>query len=270
MIGNIPIKTRELLITKYYGMSPEDMGLELLPQSKAAAKARKNKDDQKGDGDEVFTLADVNKSQAQLLQTRFQAASLKRAIKDLDDMESGDHDKKPVSKSVVERPMIKDGEIIMKDGVPVIERIVSEGEGAQIVGGGGSDMATMLAFMKMSKDDKPKETDPNAKPTWAVELENIVKQNRADEEKRRVQDELKHEKEKRDESERDHKRELDKIKESHDKELAKLAGEIEYKIDSIKDASSTNSLIKVYVGGMNVLEQLNCGNVIVIYRPSDK
>ncbi|MCK5386779.1 MAG: hypothetical protein KAJ39_06315 [Gammaproteobacteria bacterium] len=236
LLGSVPMRTRELIITRYYGISPEEMGMNLLPQTKAAAKARDAKKEKDGD-EKKLGFDDIKQTQAQILKSRLEAASMRKMVEDLDRMEAGPHkDDKPVHKSVVERPLIHDGEIVMKDGVPVLERIVTEGTDVMHQQG-GSDMSTMLAFMKMSKDnEKPVVADLNAKPSWAVELENSIKVNKADEEKNRIADELKREKEKREESDREHRKEIEKVKESHAKELEKLSSEITYKVDSIKDA----------------------------------
>ena len=237
-LGNIPIKTRELIMTRYYGMSPDAMGVEMIPQSVMSAKAKEDKIEAEKIG-KPTTMDDVKQTQAKILRDRLEASNMRRMMDDLDKFENNKDAKPPIQRRVIERPMIHDGEIVMRDGVPVIERIVSEGESIQQMGssGGGSDMATMLAFLKMSKDDnKAPAVDPNAKPSWAIELENTIRSNKAEDDRRRIEDELKHEKEKREEAEKDHRNEMAKMRESHDKELAKLSDEIRYKVDSMKDS----------------------------------
>ena len=231
VLGGISLPQRRLIISRYFGQSPEQLGVELYTAKSNLASAPKEED--------------INVTAAQLMKQRLMAAQNRAMIKELEKIDSPEPVEPKQKKKVVERPMIsKDGEFIMKDGVPVVERVIMEGDFPQ----SDNTMSTMLMMMKFfEKKNEAPVVNPNEKPTWAIELENTIKVNKAEEEKRRLEDELKREIEKREEKEDEMKKELEREKEAnrkelgrqkaeHERELTKQKDEIDFRLRSLKES----------------------------------
>ncbi len=231
VLGGISLPQRRLIISRYFGQSPEQLGVELYTAKSNLASVPKEED--------------INVTAAQLMKQRLMAAQNRAMIKELEKIDNPEPVEPKQKKKVVERPMIsKEGEFIMKDGVPVVERVIMEGDFPQ----SDNTMSTMLMMMKFfEKKNEAPPVNPNEKPTWAIELENTIKVNKAEEEKRRLEDELKREIEKREEKEDEMKKELEREKEAnrkelgrqkaeHERELTKQKDEIDFRLRSLKDS----------------------------------
>lgn len=234
VLGGVSLPQRRLIISRYFGQSPEQLGVELFTSSKSLNAVPVVKDEQQ----------DMNVTAAQMMKQRLMAAQNRAMIKELEKLDKTEPEVKQ-KKKVIERPLIsRDGEFVMKDGVPVVERVIMEGDYPQT----DNSMTTMLMMMKMmeSKKEAPV-VNPNEKPSWAIELENTIKVNKAEEEKRRLEDELKREIEKREDREAELKKELErekevsrkeleKLKDEHEREIDKQKQEIDYRLNTLKDS----------------------------------
>lgn len=234
VLGGISLPQRRLIISRYYGQSPEQLGIELFSTKSGINPAPITKDEQ----------IDMNVTAAQMMKQRLMAAQNRAMIKELEKLDKTEPEIKQ-KKRVVERPLIsKEGEVIMKDGIPVIERVITEGDYPQT----DNSITTMLMLMKMMENKKESSAvNPNEKPSWAIELENTIKVNKSEEEKRRLEDELKREIEKREEKEEELKKEitrekeqsrrdLEKLKGEHEREIDRQKQEIDYRLSSLKDS----------------------------------
>ncbi|MCZ7404259.1 MAG: hypothetical protein O8C67_04920 [Candidatus Methanoperedens sp.] len=234
VLGGVSLPQRRLIISRYFGQSPEQLGVELFTSAKSLNAVPIVKDEQQ----------DMNVTAAQMMKQRLMAAQNRAMIKELEKLDKTEPEVKP-KKRVTERPLIsRDGEVVMKDGIPVIERIITEGDYPQP----DNSMANMLVLMKMMESKKEVAVaNPNEKPSWAIELENTIKVNKAEEEKRRLEDELKREIEKREERETELKKDIEKekeqsrrdierLKEDHEREIDRQKQEIDYRLSSLKDS----------------------------------
>lgn len=237
VLADLGMKQRELVITAYYGASPEELGMELLPQTKAKQLAMMDK---VGSGASVGNESppmELQKVQAEMLRNKFQLLQNRQLMNEFRRMEEEDaKSRAPVAvpKKVVTKPLIDaKGEIVMKDGVPVMERIVYEGDG--FTGGGNSSDSIMPILLANLLKDKDKPVapvvDPNVKPSWAVDMERKIDQQKSDEDKRRLEDELKHEKEKKEEVEKEYKKELERVEQQHQKDIERLREDMKTQLE---------------------------------------
>jgi hypothetical protein len=239
VLGGLSPPQRRLIITRYYGESPEQLGIELMSSNKGSGSGSTSSGSMGQD--------DLRMTAAQMMKERLHAAQTKAMIRELDEIDKPKkEEEKPKPKKVIERPLIsRDGEFIMKDGVPVMERIITEG--SDNVSSGDGSLTNLIMLMKLMESKKEVAVNPNEKPSWAVELENSIKVNKAEEEKRRLEDELKREREKREDRERELKRELyleresnrkeiERQKSEHEKEINRQKQDIDYKLTSLKDS----------------------------------
>lgn len=224
VLADLGVKQRELVITAYYGSTPEELGIELMPQTKARQQAKVAASVGEPSNEDLEGM-DLGKVHADMLRSRLRLLTNKQIMNEIRRMDDEDTNRsrpKELPKKVVSRPLIsKEGEIVVKDGVPVMERIVYEGDGFS---GSNSSSDTIMPILlaKILEKDKTPVIDPNVKPSWAVDMERKIDQQKADEEKRRLEDELKHEKEKREELEKEYKKELDRVAEQHQRDIERL------------------------------------------------
>ncbi len=230
-LGGIAIPQRKLIITRYYGQSPEDLGVEMISTSQSRKGAR-------GSGHKV-SEDDIGITATEMLKERMKMAQTKEMIRQLDNM--GDDGRKELPQKIVERPLIDNetGEFIVKDGKTVMERITTVGGEAAPT----SDPMTMaLAMVNLLG----KKGDSDDRPSWAVELQNSVVTSQAENEKRRLEDELRRERDKRGDEEKEHKRDMERMKEdtarevshikdTHVEEMKRISDELTFRMENIKD-----------------------------------
>lgn len=244
VLGDLSTKHRELVITSYYGATPEELGVELLPQNKAKM-AQKAAGGQNAEVTGTLPL-DIQKLNAEVLRNKFQALQNKQLLREFDRIEReeraelAEREKKnsPAPKKVIQRPMVsREGQIIKaEDGTPVMERIVMEGDGA-VSGGGGLDGIVTVLLAKLLDDKKPTvaPVDPNVKPTWALDMERKMDLQKADDDKRRLEDEVKKEKEKREDLEKEYKKELDRVEAQHQRDIDRQREDTKGQLQHLSD-----------------------------------
>jgi hypothetical protein len=227
-LGGIAVPQRRLIITRYFGQSPEDLGVEMI----TTAQSRKGG---KGQGQNDVG-EDIGVTATKMMKDRLQAAQTKALINQLEGYD--DDSKKELPQKTIERPLIDadTGEFIVKDGKPVMERITTiGGESAT----SSDPMTTMLAMANILG----KKGDSNDRPQWAVELQNqVVTSN----DKRRLEDDLRRERDKREDEEKEHRREMERmkddmareishIKDGHIDEMKRISDEMTFRITNVKD-----------------------------------
>ena len=229
-LGGIAIPQRKLIITRYFGQSPEDMGVEMVTTKQAKQGANRSKDDNRN--------SDIGITATEMLKERMQTAQTMAMLKQFDKM--NDDGDKGLPQKTVERPLIdtETGDFVVRDGKPVMERITTIGE----VGSSSDPMTMALAMVNMMG----KKSDSNDRPSWAVDLQNSVVTSQAENEKRRLEDELRRERDKREDEEKEHKREMERIREdttremshvkdNHVEEMKRISDEMLFRMDNIKD-----------------------------------
>lgn len=227
-LGGISVPQRRLIITRYFGQTPEELEVEMV----TTAQSRKVKQDSAYNSDDLGVTA------AQMMKDRLQAAQTKALINQLNDY--GNEGNRDMPRKVVKRPLVDPdtGDFIMKDGKPVMEEIETiGGEPVQT-----SDPMTMMVAMANILGKKGESGD---RPSWAMELMNQVNTSKAESEKQRLEDELRRERDKREDDEKEHRRDMERmkddmarevshIKDGHVEEMKRISDDLSSRMENIK------------------------------------
>ncbi len=167
MMGNIPAKNRELIVTTYYGKTLTELGITISPadrtkggiiqieKDKAAADAKKL-----DSIDELTNFSeDMLKDQLKMIKMKLAMAQMNKMTEELDKgRNQSQQQQQPVAQVAsmrqITRPIIRDGQML-KDGSgnPIYETI-NEPVTQTGNSGGGTDILTMIAAIKALEGDK--------------------------------------------------------------------------------------------------------------------
>ncbi len=219
-LSHIPGKSREMILTAYYGKPLKELGIVIEPgfqskkdEEKKAEEAKKAlSDDDSGMAEILKISQDEMKESIKNEKTLLAIAQMKKMRKELDhdDKKDNQQQQQYQMKQVI-RPLIKDGKMIYnKEGAVVTETVIEPVALGQ-QGGSNNDIMQMLAIRALQPPEAPKQTagDP-ALLEYIKKLDSKIEKMDSDRQIQAKEEEIKRLNDKLDRKEEDAKKELDR------------------------------------------------------------
>ncbi len=233
-LSHIPAKSREMIITAYYGKPIKDLGITVEPGGKTNEE-KKSDDIKKAASDADNELDIIKLSQEEIKETiknektLLAIAQMKKMRKELervDDDKKDNPQQQQYQMRQVIRPVIRDGKMVYgKDGAIVTETVV-EPVSLNNQGGTSSEIMNMLAIKALNPPEAPKPTtgDP-ALLEYIKKLDSKIENMESARLLQAKDDELKRMNEKLERKEEEFKKDLERREKESKDNLEKLNAE---------------------------------------------
>lgn len=215
IMGNIPAKNRELIVTTYFGKTLSELGITISPADRTKSGITVQLDKTAGldskNVDEITSFTDdMLKEQLKSAKTRYAMAQMNKMTEEMEKSRTQQQQQQQPQPSVqvmstrqITRPIIKDGQIIKDSGGNIVYETITEPITQSGISG-GSDILTTIAALKALEGDKKSSSSPEiieALKTIGEKLVSIEKNSeiqrqedrikRLEEEKQRISEEFK-------------------------------------------------------------------------------
>lgn len=246
IMGNIPAKNRELIVTTYYGKTLSELGIIISPADRTKSgtiQIDKDKaaDAKKTDVDELTAFTEeMSKEQLKVLKTRYAMAQMTKMIEEMEknknqsQQQSQQPSTQVTSMRQITRPIIKDGQML-KDGSgnPIYETInepvMQTGNGS-----GGTDILTTIAAIKALEGDKKSASSPEIVDALKAMSEKLVSIEK-NSEIQRQEDRIKRLEEERQRAADEYKKDLQRVMDENNRRLEDLSKERVRDLEMLKD-----------------------------------
>lgn len=243
-LANVPAKNRKLIITSWYGKTPEDLGITVEPSIKSKDKAKDtlvNVNEKKSDeidiskmaADELKDYINQEKTEAAMEMIAAKRAEARARREEIEDRrnQKNNPQQATVMMRQVQRPVIVNGAPVQnKDGTILYETIQ---EPVPSGSGGGTDLtgiAAIIAAITPRNNQSSGDSEiVKALQVVTSRIDNIQSQSevqRKDDENKRLQEKLEREKEEskkdREKQEADFKDRLDRMEKERIRDLTEL------------------------------------------------
>ena len=238
-LSHIPAKSREMIITAYYGKPIKELGITIEPGFINKKEEEKKAEDKKNPDDEFDILKisqDEMRESMKHEKTLLSLAQMRKMRKELEGDDKKQENQQQYQMRQVIRPMIRDGKIIYgKDGAIITETVVEPVALGQ-QGGSNNEIITMLAMKALAPQEAPK---PAASDPSIVEyMKKIDQKIESMESARQIQakeEEIKRLNDKIDREKDDSKKELERKQKEYDDRLDKLNEERIRDLNELKE-----------------------------------